>query len=213
MSAGSRQPISCVSCAGQQRVMEAQQSLGRNHRQPVRRGSDGSSLRVSPSRLLLCRSCSHDRVFHPPRRFAFRRQRAAEYVVLQPAGDRAEHAARALSRNRVTFKSMFSLFRARRAAGRFQLLAEQSRRSDGRELFFVGADRRLMAVPVTTTPSFEHGVPTPLFATYLSAFANPFRTSYAVSRDGQQFLLNAAAENASTPSITVVSNWLELLKK
>ena len=35
---------------------------------------------------------------------------------------------------------------------------------DGRELFYVSADRRLMAVPVRTTPMLEVGSPAPLFA-------------------------------------------------
>jgi eukaryotic-like serine/threonine-protein kinase len=103
------------------------------------------------------------------------------------------------------------------ADGRWQLStdggAEPRWRADGRELFFLGADRRLMAMPIKTTPSFEHGVPVPLFATRVSNFANPFRTSYAVSRDGQRFLINAVADNAPTPSITVVANWPGLLKR
>jgi eukaryotic-like serine/threonine-protein kinase len=89
--------------------------------------------------------------------------------------------------------------------------AEPRWRADGRELFFIGADRRMMAVPVSVSPSFQHGAPVALFQTRMSTFANPFRTSYAVSRDGQRFLINTLAENAATPSITVVVNWTRLL--
>src|SRR5205807_677346 len=60
--------------------------------------------------------------------------------------------------------------------------AEPRWRGDGGELYFLAADRRLMAVPVKTRPAFEHGAAVPLFATSVSNFANPFRTSYAVSR-------------------------------
>jgi serine/threonine protein kinase/Tol biopolymer transport system component len=86
-------------------------------------------------------------------------------------------------------------------------------RGDGRELFFLGADGRLMAVPVTTGGAFGHGTAHPLFATRISDFANPYRTSYAVSPDGQRFLINGVAENATPPPITVVVNWLDLLNR
>jgi hypothetical protein len=37
-------------------------------------------------------------------------------------------------------------------------------RGDGRELYYLGADHRLMSVPVTTdTASFSAGAPHPLF--------------------------------------------------
>jgi Tol biopolymer transport system component len=103
------------------------------------------------------------------------------------------------------------------ADGRWQLSteggAEPRWRGDGRELFFIGADRRLMAVPVKTTGAFEHGAPVPLFTTRVADFANPYRTSYAVSRDGQRFLISGVAENATPPSITVVVNWPGLVKR
>jgi hypothetical protein len=86
-------------------------------------------------------------------------------------------------------------------------------RADGRELFFIGLDRRLMAVPVRTGASFEHTAPVPLFTTRVPSLGNFFRTNYSVTRDGQRFLVKTIAENSTTTSITVVTNWLELLKK
>jgi Tol biopolymer transport system component len=101
--------------------------------------------------------------------------------------------------------------------GRWQISAdggaEPRWRADGHELYFIAADRRLMAAPVSTTASFQHGAPVPLFQTRISTFANPFRTSYAVARDGQRFLINTPADNTPTPSITVLVNWTGLLKK
>ncbi len=41
--------------------------------------------------------------------------------------------------------------------------AEPQWRFDGRELFYVSADRRLMVVPTKMTPTFEAGRPEPLF--------------------------------------------------
>jgi hypothetical protein len=86
-------------------------------------------------------------------------------------------------------------------------------RADGRELFFIGPDRRLMAAPVRTGSTFEHATPIPLFTTRVPDLGNPFRTNYTVTRDGQRFLIKTVADNATPTSITVVTNWLELLKK
>ena len=71
----------------------------------------------------------------------------------------------------------------------------------------------MMAVPVMSGATFEHGTARPLFATRVADFANPYRTSYAVTPDGQRFLINGVAGNATPPSITVVVNWPSLLKR
>ena len=58
-------------------------------------------------------------------------------------------------------------------------------RNDGKELFYLDLDGRMMVVPVTTGPSFDAGTPTPLFATGI----RPNDASqYAVASDGQRFL-------------------------
>jgi eukaryotic-like serine/threonine-protein kinase len=79
-------------------------------------------------------------------------------------------------------------------------------RSDGRELFFIGADGRLLAVPVTTSGTFAHGVASPLFKTSTPQILAPFRTGYAVSPDGQRFLITSLRLNAEPSAITVVLN-------
>ena len=86
-------------------------------------------------------------------------------------------------------------------------------RADGRELFFIGPDRRLMAAPVQTGSTFERFAPVPLFTTRIPSLGNPYRTNYSVSHDGQRFLIKTVADNTTPTVITVVSNWLELLKK
>ena len=58
--------------------------------------------------------------------------------------------------------------------------------------------------------TFEADVPRTLFQTELNV--NALRQSYAVSADGQRFLLNTSLE-ASAPPMTVVLNWPALLKK
>jgi hypothetical protein len=83
-------------------------------------------------------------------------------------------------------------------------------RRDGKELFYLAPDRKLMAVAVKTGAIFEAESPRALFQTALNVSA--FRQSYGVSADGQRFLLNASVESGSPP-ITVVLNWAALLKK
>ena len=66
-----------------------------------------------------------------------------------------------------------------------------------------------MAVPVKTGGAFEHETPQMLFETALSV-AWPKQT-YAVSADGQRFLLNTPAGGPSS-SLTITLNWSAGLK-
>jgi len=84
-------------------------------------------------------------------------------------------------------------------------------RRDGKELFYVAADRKLMAVDVKTGATFEAGVPKPLFETRIFLMTN-FRNHYVVGRDGQRFLINSRIEETSLP-VTVVLNWTSELKQ
>jgi Tol biopolymer transport system component len=79
-------------------------------------------------------------------------------------------------------------------------------RGDGRELFFLGADGRLFAVPITGSAAFEPGVARPLFQTRVPQNLAPFRSAYAVSPDGQRFLVASLRPNAEPSAITVVLN-------
>jgi hypothetical protein len=95
---------------------------------------------------------------------------------------------------------------------------EQPRwRGDGKELFFVGGDGKMMAVPVKavagTKPSFEPGAPRPLFKTHL-AMGWRALYEYDVTADGKRFLLNTTAVgSASATVLNVVVNWDAGLKK
>ena len=87
----------------------------------------------------------------------------------------------------------------------------------GRELFYLGADGALMAVPVQTSGgTFTFRNPAKLFAT---AYAAPVRyaRSYDVSPDAQRFLMikeNVVGDlNARRTSMVVVLNWSEELKR
>jgi dipeptidyl aminopeptidase/acylaminoacyl peptidase len=84
-------------------------------------------------------------------------------------------------------------------------------RGDGKELFYIAADKTLMAVAVNATSTFETAAPAPLFKTQVSGYSAPNR--YVVTADGQRFLINGPAEEVSKTPITVVLNWTAQLKK
>jgi hypothetical protein len=77
-------------------------------------------------------------------------------------------------------------------------------------LFYIALDDRLMAVPIqfaSNGEGVEAGTPVPLFATRVGgAVQINERQQYLVSPDGQRFLMNTMAEEASTSPITVILN-------
>jgi eukaryotic-like serine/threonine-protein kinase len=80
-------------------------------------------------------------------------------------------------------------------------------RRDGKELYYLALDGRLMAVPVrSTATTFEPGVAVPLFQTRSRGYS-----PYDVAADGR-FLINTVDAAVSVP-ITVVLNWTSGLKK
>jgi hypothetical protein len=87
-------------------------------------------------------------------------------------------------------------------------------RADGKELFYLSADFRLMAVEVKEDVGFRAGAAQPVFETAPFLFPGPStRYRYAVTADGQRFLfLTPAGETASSP-LTVVVNWAAELKR
>jgi serine/threonine protein kinase/Tol biopolymer transport system component len=84
-------------------------------------------------------------------------------------------------------------------------------RHDGKELFFLSGDSRMMAATVDTTGTFRSDDPVTLFSA--PAAANGLGRQYAVSRDGGRFLLNAAQEKSAAIPLTVVVNWLATIQK
>ena len=88
-------------------------------------------------------------------------------------------------------------------------------RRDGKELFYVSVDRKLMAVPVKLGATVEAGAPQPLFAVSPLALNGLGNFFYAPMRDGQRFLVNtlAGGETATSPPFTIVTNWQAAFKK
>jgi len=84
-------------------------------------------------------------------------------------------------------------------------------RADGRELFYLSMDQKVMAVGIGPGPSF--GAPTALFPVRVAGGASSQRTHYVPSRDGQRFLINTPTGDSAMMPITVVLNWSEELKQ
>jgi len=82
---------------------------------------------------------------------------------------------------------------------------------NGKEVFYIGPDSRLMAVTVSTDhETLQRGVPVALFQTRIAGGAlvpAPNKQQYDVSHDGGQFIINTSTEEVSTTAITVILNW------
>jgi eukaryotic-like serine/threonine-protein kinase len=79
---------------------------------------------------------------------------------------------------------------------------------DGKELFYIATDGKMMAVPIKGGSAFEPGVPIPLFDTRVTGFM-PFD----VAPDGRFLINTMPADATSRSSITVVINWFASLEK
>jgi serine/threonine protein kinase len=104
------------------------------------------------------------------------------------------------------------------ARGKWQVSTsggEQPRwRADGKELFYLSADGKMMAAQVTTGANFDARTPLALFQ------ASPRQPvlvydlfAYDVSRDGQRFLINTPVKQTETQPLSLVLNWNANLDK
>jgi Tol biopolymer transport system component len=84
-------------------------------------------------------------------------------------------------------------------------------RRDGKELFFLSLDWKMMAVDINPSTSVV-GIPHELFQTPISSVSVDSGTTYDVSADGQRFLIYSTSQLGNAP-ITVVLNWFEELKQ
>jgi dipeptidyl aminopeptidase/acylaminoacyl peptidase len=90
-------------------------------------------------------------------------------------------------------------------------------RRDGRELFYVAPDKRIIAVPVeSTADSVRLGPARPLFQTAIGSESGiGTRASYDVTRDGQKFIVaeSAAGRDGTDVPFTVLVNWRSIVAK
>jgi Tol biopolymer transport system component len=81
---------------------------------------------------------------------------------------------------------------------------------NGKEIFYVSPDNKLMAVDVKADSGFEAGTPKALFDVRLKGITG---WKYDVSPDGQRFLANVSIGEARSSPITLVLNWAAEVKK
>jgi Tol biopolymer transport system component len=81
-------------------------------------------------------------------------------------------------------------------------------RRDGKELFYLAADGRLMVVAVSSRPGegFAADTPRALFDSRLAASSSD-APLYDATPDGQRFLLSLRQDPHASPSMSVVLNW------
>jgi len=79
---------------------------------------------------------------------------------------------------------------------------------DGKELFYLSADRKVMAVQVKTDAiTFESGAPRVLFETHILMKEDRPGNQYAVASGGQRFLINSTMTGTDATPINIVVNW------
>ena len=88
-------------------------------------------------------------------------------------------------------------------------------RKDGKELYYLSADSKVMAVDVTTMPDFHSGTPKPLFTlsqAFLRRSGTPGNLA-DIASDGKRFLFALPVEQNQPDDIKLVLNWEAGLKK
>jgi Tol biopolymer transport system component len=102
------------------------------------------------------------------------------------------------------------------AAGKWQVSASGGGNpmwgKDGKQIYFLAPDKKLMAVDVDGVgATFKLGVPKPLFPTDVDVYNSVNR--YAVTADGQRFLVNSSIAGGSIKPIEVMMHWTEEIQK
>ena len=91
--------------------------------------------------------------------------------------------------------------------------AQMRWRRDGRELFYLDLDSRMMAVSIQSIgkgEALEAGTPMPLFTARVGAVVplqSGYNLSYVVTPDGQRFLMNTVIDEPAAAPMTVILNW------
>jgi hypothetical protein len=83
---------------------------------------------------------------------------------------------------------------------------------NGKEVFYLSLDSKMMAAPVKLSrdgQSLETRTPVALFPVRIAGGPVPGanKQQYAVSSDGQRFLMNLAADEGAASPITLIYHW------
>jgi len=101
-------------------------------------------------------------------------------------------------------------------SGKWQISTENASNprwnGDGRELYYLTIDYKMMAVEINAGADFEAGNPVELFEQRLH-YPNNVSFPYDVTADGQKFLLNVPLSESDPGEIVVVQNWAEEFRK
>jgi Tol biopolymer transport system component/predicted Ser/Thr protein kinase len=148
-------------------------------------------------------------LFGDKKPFSYLRTEANEsWAKLSPDSQRAAYTSDETKRNEIyvtTFPQPDSKLQISTNGGSYPVWSR-----DGKELFYISADEKMMAVELKAGPKFDAGVPKPLFD--VRTDLTPFGSGYDVSKDGR-FLIAVPVEQSGTTPITVVVNWQAALKK
>jgi len=92
--------------------------------------------------------------------------------------------------------------------------SQPRRRRDGKEIFYLTSDNKLMVREVGLGKSLVLGPPVELFQTRPREFVSALDVyTYDVSPDGRRILVNSALESAAPSPISVVMDWAAELEK
>jgi len=81
---------------------------------------------------------------------------------------------------------------------------------DGKELYYMSPENKLMVVEVDTASAFQAGSPRVLFETHLKGLIG---RRYDVAPDGKRFLINSMIGEVKSSPMTLVQNWAAELEK
>ncbi len=84
--------------------------------------------------------------------------------------------------------------------------------SGGHDLYYLSPDQQMMSAPFVTGGVFEPGIPKSLFAAPV-LFPGLGITHYAVTADGQTFIIVRPTSHRALPTTTVVVNWMAEIDK
>jgi serine/threonine protein kinase len=87
-------------------------------------------------------------------------------------------------------------------------------RGDGKELFYISPEGKIMSVSVNTGTNFDAATPVVLFqANPREMIATSEHVTYDVTKDGQKFLINTQMKEGQMMPMSIVLNWAAMLHK
>ena len=87
-------------------------------------------------------------------------------------------------------------------------------RHDGKELFYLSSEGKMMAAPVKLGATFESGSPLALFQSRVrQPISSGDVVSYDVTADGQKFLINTRVDEPNAAPLSVILNWSSEMEK